>query len=1331
MNSFSILRTNVGLTTNVKVMVSSDYKIYLESIDSDPQLSSSKYKKFQLNKSSYYDEAVSNFFSGLPVDISYKIKYDNDNDNMFNTFDKQFDDIYQMGCRNIIDNKNYSEEFECFAPLYIGDGSFPKYFGVFRVDGPGLINLNKDNFKSEILNNLKCVTIFDLTKNTPLGEWIEKSFTRNQYFPVTPFYMDFRSLEFSSWNGIDYETGGYTTKSFFLDSTLEYENTFYDLEKTIFDGYKNNKVIFPNILNFSFLFDDTPATPNSLRKWSINRYMGFYFEELENLYNVSPYVLYPLRSDVTIQGNVLVSQSDENPFLNDWSTVSNSPYIEIDGVYYKVERYSRTYSPNFNKVKLSSTAYSDEFTQTEKYFYKVISDIDFTGRTTNNINSKSVVITNATQSSYSSIELINGNLIPDYDTADLWIININNKYHVINKKDGVYYIQSDYSFTMNTDSLVYYINSPDPNYRTSLSLNIDGSSSLVQFKIYRCKFTDIKDFDTSIVDTDFSKFEYQKNNQLTNTDEVKMYTKDYDSPNNPKDYNDYIINGQVSNIPCSSEYTSNGETFRIIDNDLSPLWRKNPVRLKWGYQNSLSSNDYPYLLNNSFLAEDFNKSTNIFDPIPNRRERNLDYFYSVNSSTASYIYHSLHVEEVSSDSIDDTFNFDLFSYLDSSTTSYDYFINFFGKKSILDSGNFIYNTEKYSLFEKGDNIIPNTTLFRGLKYSLFDVADVKISDNIIDNINLIPSNKYQGYKFSVLLSKNNYRVVPSKSDSSVGVLTQSSSSLSWYIINKWEHNKTYIYGDIISYYDILYIALTQSNISDPSKNPATETNLWGYYTPTFSKFWSPNASYNINDFVYNNGEYYYYKGGSNTDADFWKPFDGTSYIKEKRVIYNGKIWESIYDGSNFTQPESTSVWRDNIEDQSINQAYPFWKEVDFSNSKWGIIEIWSPIYIYTSNSITKSNETISTPGSPYCVYKDILYKLNTSYSSGEEPGVSNSWTRMYSIVPDTDYKYTNTDNAIISLNNRYYQVTSPNIDGSTLENGICIYINKIYKNVLINIYINDNTLPNISNADRDLLYNDLYANLTAANINTAIGDMSNKCGFSDYLQYVIINEDGTLNTYNYLNIEKLPCILSFQQPDQLFCRLQSFDIKTSTLESSQFKAKRVLDNGNTNTVDMLNYYNNNSLATVIEKRKDDPEIIPNFHGLTNNIYNTIYRYSGYYCPIFYKIPLFKSSFTQKEIEAVSGSSLLIFGNYKFDTDLTNFGTMKERILSKINRKSNILKLRFNPDIKSIYPMIDEFGYTFSDYFIFKSTWDYEYFIECLDVEQVQVVDLLSNKILKT
>lgn len=82
----------------------------------------------------------------------------------------------------------------------------------------------------------------------------------------------------------------------------------------------------------------------------------------------------------------------------------------------------------------------------------------------------------------------------------------------------------------------------------------------------------------------------------------------------------------------------------------------------------------------------------------------------------------------------------------------------------------------------------------------------------------------------------------------------------------------------------------------------------------------------------------------------------------------------------------------------------------------------------------------------------------------------------------------------------------------------------------------------------------------------------------------------------------------------------------------------------------------------------------------------------------------------------------IYGNYKFDTDLTKFGMMLERKVRKVNRKGSVLKLKSSRDYKSIYPMLDEFGYTFMDFFIFRSTWDQGYHFETIVPEPLSEVD---------
>jgi len=204
-------------------MVDSSHNLSLSSIESKEELSNSKFKKVSFIKNNYYDELINYFYDGLPADTAFHIKYEKDIDSSSDNYALQFDEIYQYGARNIINNKDYTEEFEYFAPLYISPNNLPKNFIVFRVDGPGIEEVNKENFKSKILNNLKVVKIFDLTKKSNLGEWLNINFNNNSFFPLTPFEMSFENLEFSKWNGIDYETGGYTSKSMFLESVYEEE----------------------------------------------------------------------------------------------------------------------------------------------------------------------------------------------------------------------------------------------------------------------------------------------------------------------------------------------------------------------------------------------------------------------------------------------------------------------------------------------------------------------------------------------------------------------------------------------------------------------------------------------------------------------------------------------------------------------------------------------------------------------------------------------------------------------------------------------------------------------------------------------------------------------------------------------------------------------------------------------------------------------------------------------------------------------------------------------------------------------------------------------------
>lgn len=1402
MKSFSLLRTNVGLTTNAKIMVNGKYNLYLDAIISTSDLSSSKYKKLEFNKDTYWDEILPYFFRGTAPEIAYYIKDDEDSDNMSNDFSTQYDDLYEYGARNIVENKDYIEEFEYFAPLYISKNNLPTNFIIFRVDGAGLAKLDKNNFKTELLDKLKVVKNFDLTRKTNLGEWLEKNINRNKSFPVAPFFMDFRNLEFSSWFGIDYQDGGYSEKSFMFESILEFEQPYFEFEKIVFDGWKNNKVIFPNILNFSFLFDDTPATPSSLRKWSINRYLGFYLDDLEHVKSVSPYLLPTLKSDVEIDNNnLLYSLSSETPFAESWKK-EEFPYIEIEGKFYKVEQYLEEGEPILTRVKIGDNTFEEKIQAPISSKWKIISDINLAGKQSF-INKNLIKIEYA--NSVNKMTSIDGTAfeLDKYDSADVWLIEIDGIFHKLNKLGQDFIIYTDYAFYQTSNKFDYYINDPDPNYRKSIQLIVDSETEPKKFGIYRCKFTDIKDFDYDIVNTEYSKFEYIEKDKLNSTDESKMYSTDYLSVSNPKNFDDYRLNGAVVNIPVSSEYTANSETFRIVDGQLSNLWKKNPQRVKWGYQNSISSSDYPYLLNNCFLSEDYNRTTNPFEGKPSRIERNLDYFLTINADSNKYEHQSLHVVDdeiityesyllvsgfvtlnnisniyafrrgdkieisnfptayivsidyglktiktnltnvvsgVSSGTIKNltrtTFSLD--RYLNIGYDS-DYFSYFFGKKTKFDSGAILKNTTKWSIFNAGEENLPNSTLFRGIKFSISDVSSIKTSDSKINSIITKNNNSYENWKFAILSSTNNFSVDILSVNSTT--FSENTNELKWQIIDEWKVQKTYATGSLVKYDEKLWKNSVQSTITDPGQFPYNSSDWTQFNSPGIfysdlyngtglsmsNNMYSIGRTYfnaDIPPLVFNNNEYYFSTGQPGNT--FWD--SSLTYATGSVVLYKGRKWKSNCQTN--SQPGS-NVFFDNFGTQSNH-----WSEGSVTDSViWTPVEVWNNEKTYDS---TNSPWSSQFSRGHYVIYDDSVWATVHSPTRGVKPNFEPQWIRMYSLQQDTKFEYGNDfnslSNPIIEMNNRLYRCLDNNLGQkkSTLENGIVIYVNKKWKNILINIFVNDNSFTvteeilseivfkkdYLSNTNRDLIYNELFQKLTASNFISTINNLTFDNGFSDKIKYVIINEDLSLNIYDFndlTTVVNLPVVLNCEFPDEFNSLVASNNIQASTLTLSEIKANRTLDDGNITSLAELNYYDGKHLAVEINQRTEEPKKIANFSKLKNNIYNNLYRYSGHYCPIFHEIQLFDRSVFDGEI-----------GNYRFDTSLTYFGEIKERLISKVNKKGNILKLRNKANVNSIYPMLDEFGYHTTSFFIFKSTWDYEYHVECLEIPQVRT-NIISNQ----
>ena len=92
----------------------------------------------------------------------------------------------------------------------------------------------------------------------------------------------------------------------------------------------------------------------------------------------------------------------------------------------------------------------------------------------------------------------------------------------------------------------------------------------------------------------------------------------------------------------------------------------------------------------------------------------------------------------------------------------------------------------------------------------------------------------------------------------------------------------------------------------------------------------------------------------------------------------------------------------------------------------------------------------------------------------------------------------------------------------------------------------------------------------------------------NFIRYVIINEDSTINIYNFNDfnsIGNLPVLMTCEGPDDFLKTIKSNNVVPVSLEVSQIKPKRKLDSGNITSIDQLNHFSDIHLATKISKRK--------------------------------------------------------------------------------------------------------------------------------------------------
>ena len=1181
----------------------------------------------------------------------------------------------------------------------------------------------------------KTVTIFDMTIKSPFGYWLDKNYISNDKFPKAPLEFDSKTYNYSKWYGIDYLTGGYANKSVLMTDKLWYENPHFKFEEFITESYKNNNLIYPNIANFKFLFDDSPASPFEYKKYSLNRYYGFYVD-FELIKTLTPYRSKKLKDNLKIQNNIFMDiyqvSGSTNPFNITWDDSKNYYVYAINNLY-KV-------------IRINTNG---------QYYYKILSDIDIKITDITRDNEIDIVFSDLGNYEYSNEilprtqqvlyidKMIDDNGVEDL-CSDLYMIEIDNKYHVIEKSinefDGLleHYIRTDYGISCDDNILKYWLGdktkSTDKNVEDVINNEVP-----ITFPIYKIKFRDIKDFDFDRVETSYANFDFDKKDEYVETTEPKLYATELRDASLSTVFKTYdktdIRADKVINV--SSEYISTDELFEITKQGLSNIWHKNQSIVKWGFKNSISHSDYPYKLNNNNkVGSMFNKTSNIFSKSVDVTTKTNEYFYRIGDyykSQNEFInkqYYSNQTLSIETEKLKTNY-FNLDEYVEG---NFDYFDYFFKNIRCIDSVGNYEQTTHYSIFNNDNNSIPSTTLFKGVKYNIHKLNNL-IRDNdtdlikqfIVDN-----TNNYNGYKFSIILNSI-YSDVSNITVQDTNNYLDKNNNINIFVNDKYENilvivnckfDSIGIFNSTLN--DVTYFDEREGIYSNKTKTLEYKFN----YNPellTAKNFIS--ALNNLNDLnSFDNYVSYYYINKYNEFG--YSKINGDNRHNALKPLRNITTWNNDFPPIVFECdiPNTISVKKNSFVTSAIKgpkyNIYDKYK-IDFNETIYDKSFIKEPL-----SRVISINEKELSPD--VTINKDLQYSNNIfRYNGAYEPifkDIELFSPISYNKIEEQRVQYIKTyiTEKILSLEILLSEAVLVNdIDViNKLNNDIGFYTNYIlalpsYSNSIDN-YRNFNDNSRNFNDIQPIFfggntynwtYKDNALGLCDGNYASCELIMKNSYGFIEEVGY-----SGTA-TSELLNINNF----GFNIP---------IDSNITSIDISIYKRSK-LSNNYTNVKD-----------NIIQIRKPDGNISNNVADLTTpwltsstqSIYTIVSAYTA--LEINNKnfgieisvnanvIPAIQKTivniayidcvcvtvnYTVSGVETGKTHTTFIDRNTKFDTSLYNFGEISELQYSKVNEIENPLKLKNTEEDISIYPMVDEFGLSYDKRFIFKSSWDNDYY----------------------
>lgn len=291
LETYMLIRTNPKLSGNIKLVVDSDYHLYLDTFKVSNKLTDRVYRKYPVSSDGNYPHDVMTVFSSLPKSELFKLPANSLNPHMFyNDYKDQYETEYEYGAAFNDDNL-YTENMRLLAPLHIGK-DIPDFFCIFRYDGTyneetyNSLDIDDDSKFTNLLKTSSVVKIFDLRSYTSIGQYLNNYKKLINDFLYGSCYMQFIEQDNekyssnyrqgnNSWRGIDVTKGIITNKiesSYFANNVLlksdGVQETFNDY---IINGYERNNILYPYILNLEFMFNDETSDD-----FSMHRYFGLY-----------------------------------------------------------------------------------------------------------------------------------------------------------------------------------------------------------------------------------------------------------------------------------------------------------------------------------------------------------------------------------------------------------------------------------------------------------------------------------------------------------------------------------------------------------------------------------------------------------------------------------------------------------------------------------------------------------------------------------------------------------------------------------------------------------------------------------------------------------------------------------------------------------------------------------------------------------------------------------------------------------------------------------------------------------------------------------------------